>query len=135
MKDLEEQSRSQVRRVGFAGLGVIGIEMAQRVLQAGFELQVWNHAATKASPLVALGAKLAATPAELAREVQVLCLCVTDEHAVEHIVFGENGIASVTRADGLRRLLVADHSTLHPGATRRIASRFEALGGAWVDAP
>ncbi|VTU29805.1 2-hydroxy-3-oxopropionate reductase [Variovorax sp. SRS16] len=123
-----------VRRVGFAGLGVIGIEMARRILQAGFELEVWNRSADKAAPLVALGATLAATPAALARSVDVLCLCVTDAHAVEQVVFGDDGIATAGPAS-LRDLVVADHSTLHPAATRSIAARFHAAGGAWVDAP
>ncbi|MDB5874508.1 MAG: NAD(P)-dependent oxidoreductase [Ramlibacter sp.] len=120
-----------VRRVGYAGLGEIGFPMARRILDAGFELHVWNRTAAKAAPLVAAGAHLAATPAALARAVDVLCICVTDDKALEQLVFGAEGIASA----GARDIVVADHSTIHPTATRDIARRFEASGGAWVDAP
>ena len=128
------QPRAPLRRIGYAGLGAIGFPMAQRILEAGFELHVWNRNPDKAAPLVALGARLAATPAALARAVEVLGLCVTDDRAVAQIVFGADGIASIGAA-ALRGLVVADHSTLHPAATRSIAARFQAAGGAWVDAP
>jgi len=120
-----------VRRVGFAGLGVIGLPMARRVLDAGFELHVWNRNPSKAAALGATGATLAATPAELARQVDVLCVCVTDDRALEEVIFGEHGVASAAR----RGLVLADHSTIHPVATRKMAERFAMAGGAWVDAP
>ncbi|HEY4069581.1 MAG TPA: NAD(P)-dependent oxidoreductase [Burkholderiaceae bacterium] len=122
---------SAIRRVGYAGLGAIGAPMARRILDAGFELQVWNRDPAKAAPLVDAGATLAPTPAALAREVDVLCLCVTDGAAVEQVVFGAHGIASAAHAG----LVVADHSTIHPADSRRIAARFAEAGGAWVDAP
>ena len=118
-------------RVGFAGLGVIVLPMARRVLEAGFDLHVWNRNAAKAAGLVASGATLAATPAELASLVDVLCVCLTDDRALEEVIFGEQGVASA----GKRGLVLADHSTIHPVATRSMAERFAATGGAWVDAP
>jgi len=122
---------SEVRRVGFAGLGAIGAPMARRILDAGFELHVWNRDPAKAAPLVEAGATLAKTPAALARDAEIVCLCVTDGAAVEQVVFGEQGIAGMARAG----LVIADHSTIHPADARRIAARFAAVGGAWVDAP
>jgi 3-hydroxyisobutyrate dehydrogenase-like beta-hydroxyacid dehydrogenase len=118
-------------RVGFSGLGAIGAPMAQRVLDAGFTLHVWNRTPEKAAALVAAGASLAATPAALAHEVDVLCLCLFDERAVEEVTFGEDGIAAARKAS----LVVADHSTIHPAVSRRIAQRFLDSGGSWVDAP
>lgn len=120
-----------IRRVGYAGLGAIGALMARRILDAGFELHVWNRSPAKADALVAAGAKLAATPAALAREVELLCLCLTDDRAVEEVVFGDNGAAS----SGTAGLIVADHSTIHPVASRSLAERFAGAGGHWVDAP
>ncbi len=120
-----------VRSVGYAGLGAMGLPMARRLLEAGYELHVWNRSAEKAASLVASGAKLAATPAELARNADALCLCVTDDAALEQVIFGKEGVASA----GKNGLVVADHSTIHPAAARSIAQRFAASGGAWVDAP
>jgi 3-hydroxyisobutyrate dehydrogenase len=127
----DSQYQQSVRRVGYAGLGVIGLPMARRILDAGFELHVWNRSADKATELVASGAILAATPAALARQVDMVCVCVTDETALEQVVFGEQAIASV-ESEGL---VLVDHSTIHPAATRRLAERFSATGGSWVDAP
>ncbi|HKX93294.1 MAG TPA: NAD(P)-dependent oxidoreductase [Methylibium sp.] len=119
-------------RVGFAGLGAIGAPMARRILDAGFALQVWNRDPAKSQALVDAGAQRAASPAALARSVDLLCLCVTDGAAVEQLVFGDEGIAHGARAG----LVVADHSTIHPADARRLAARFAAdCGGAWVDAP
>jgi 3-hydroxyisobutyrate dehydrogenase len=117
--------------VGYAGLGEIGLPMAARVLHSGFELYVWNRTAAKAAPLIAAGARVAATPADLAQQVAVLCVCLTDERALEQVIFGADGVASA----GARGLVVADHSTVSPAATREMARRFEATGGHWVDAP
>jgi len=127
-----DTTNAAVRRVGYAGLGEIGAPMAERIRQAGFELHVWNRSPAKAAPLVAAGARLAATPAELAARVQVLCLCLTDDKAVEQVVFGAEGIAA---SPAVRGLVLADHSTIHPLATRRLASRLADRGGRWVDAP
>ena len=82
----DSQYRQPVRRVGYAGLGAIGLPMARRILDAGFELHVWNRSADKAAALVAMGATLAVSPAELARQVEVLCVCVTDDLALEQVV-------------------------------------------------
>lgn len=118
-------------RVGYAGLGAIGAPMARRVLDAGLELHVWNRDPAKAAALVEAGATRAASPAALARAVDVLCLCLTDGAAVEQVVFGDDGIAGGIAG----RLVVADHSTIHPADSRRIAERFAGAGGTWVDAP
>lgn len=120
-----------IRRVGYAGLGAIGALMAQRILDAGFELHVWNRSPEKARALVLAGATLAASPAALAREVELVCLCLTDDRAVEQVVFGEQGIA----AAGVAGLIVADHSTIHPAAARGLAERWAETGGQWIDAP
>ncbi len=121
-----------VRNVGYIGLGAIGLPMAERVLAAGFALHVWNRNSAKADTLIKRGAKLAASPADLAHRVEVLCLCVTDDRAVEEVVFGVRGIVSA----GAGGLVVADNSTIHPATTRSIAARLaSAGGGSWVDAP
>ena len=118
--------------MGYAGLGVIGAPMAERILAAGYELHVWNRSPAKAAALVAAGAMLAPSAAALAQRVELLCVCVTDDKAIDELVFGDQGI--VAGAD--RGLIVADHSTIHPLATRRIAERARNEAGiCWVDAP
>ena len=119
-------------RVGFAGLGNIGALMAWRLHELGQDLVVWNRSVAKAQAFRDAGVPVAASPADLARRVDVLCLCVTDAAALDAVLFGADGIAE---ADAPPAVIV-DHSTVSPEATRRIAARVrEACGAAWVDAP
>ncbi len=119
-------------RLGFIGLGALGGALAHQLLAAGFELRVWGRTAAKFAPWVDAGAKAAASPAELARNSDVIFLCVTDTAAVEEVVFGAEGVAQGAQ----RGTLLVDHSTIHPFATRAYAERLrEATGAGWIDAP
>lgn len=119
-------------RVGFAGIGLMGLPMCQRLLQAGIELSVWNRRAEKCAPLVALGAKAVATPQELAAHADIILLCVADTQAVADVVFAAQGIASKATAAHL----IVDLSSAEPAATRQMALELNRLCGAqWVDAP
>jgi 3-hydroxyisobutyrate dehydrogenase len=117
---------------GFIGLGRMGIPMSQRLLAAGRRLAVWGRTPQRLAPAVDAGATMAATPAALAREAEIVMLCVSDTDAVEEIVFGADGIAA---GAGPGKLLV-DHSSIHPLRTRALAARLEEeTGMGWVDAP
>lgn len=119
-------------RIGFIGIGLMGLPLCKRLLAADCELAVWNRSAGKCDALVTAGARRAATPAELAAGVDLLLICVADDDALEAVTFGPDGIASGATAG----LLVADHSSSSPAATRRIAARLAAETGArWIDAP
>lgn len=119
-------------RIGFIGIGLMGLPLCQRLLTAGQTLTVWNRSPDKCRPLQDLGARLAPSPAALAADVDLLLLCVSDTAAVEAVVFGPEGICQGARA-GLR---VIDHSSIAPRATRELAARLlQASGARWVDAP
>ena len=119
-------------RLGFIGLGNIGLPMAQRLLAAGHGLSVFNRTAAKADALVEAGALRAQSIAALAREVDVLFFCLSDTAAVEEVALGAGGIASAAGPG----LLVVDLSTIHPLRTRDLAARLrEETGAGWVDAP
>lgn len=119
------------QRIGFCGLGLMGAAMVGRLLQSGHAVTVWNRSPDKAAALVQQGARLAADPAELARECELVILCLTDAPAVEAVTFGPAGLSQSTV---LR--CVVDHSSISPTATRSIAQRLMAqTGAAWIDAP
>lgn len=118
--------------IGFAGAGVLGSAIIERLLTCGFELKAWNRSRDKLAPLLELGASAAETPADLARESDVVITCVTDHRAVESVVFGPDGVASA----GVSGKLLIDMSTSDAGKTREMADRLEqACGMGWVDAP
>src|ERR1700738_279002 len=119
-------------KLGYLGLGMMGFPMAQRLINAGYDLAVWNRSAGKAAALVEAGAKLKAHPGEVAATASILFMCVTDAAAVEEVVFGGNGLEAVNGAGKL----VVDFSSIHPDAARDIAARLKAKNGmGWVDAP
>ncbi len=118
-------------RVGFAGLGTMGAAMAANLLRAGYPLHVWNRTPGKAGALVDIGAVEARSPRELAAEVDIVVICVSDTPDVEAVLFGPDGIA-----DGAPEgTLVIDCSTISPSATRDFAARLRERGVAMIDAP
>ena len=118
-------------RVGFLGLGTMGAAMAANLARAGFAVTAWNRSPGRAPELDALGVSRSATPADVARSVDVLVICVSDTPDVEAVLFGPDGVASGARAGQL----VIDCSTIAPSATRDFAARLAALGMDLVDAP
>src|SRR6266511_3669390 len=119
-------------RVGFIGLGLIGHGMAKNLVAKGFPLMVRVHRNRKpAEDILAAGAREASTNAELARNSDVVILCVTGSPQVEEIVYGESGILGVAREG----LTVIDTSTAEPESTAKIRSDLAAKGTLYIDAP
>lgn len=119
-------------RLGFAGIGLMGLPLCRRLRAAGYELSVWNRTADKCAPLLALGAQQAATPAALCEQADIVLLCLADTQVVQQVVFGAQGIVEGARPDQL----LVDHSSLDPAATRQMATELASRTGMrWVDAP
>lgn len=119
-------------KVGFVGLGVMGMAIARRLQAAGVPLRVWNRTAGKCRPLQDGGALVCKTPAEVAAGAHLVFMCLLDDAAAERVVFSENGIA----ATASESTVVVDHSSISPDATRELAARLAARSGAaWLDAP
>jgi 3-hydroxyisobutyrate dehydrogenase len=117
--------------IGFVGLGIMGHAMAQNLIEQGFDTVVWNRTASKADDLVALGGTAVALPCDVAREADIVMVCVSDTADVEAVAFGPNGV-SLGISPGS---LIIDHSTISPGATKDFALRINELGAFWLDAP
>jgi 3-hydroxyisobutyrate dehydrogenase len=119
-------------KLGYLGLGMMGVPMARRLIDAGHEVSVWNRSAGKAQALIKAGAKLAANPRDVAEFCSIIFMCVTDAAAVDEVVFGADGLASVP---GTGKLVV-DFSSIHPDKARSIAAHLKAANGMdWIDAP
>lgn len=116
--------------IGFIGLGDIGLPMATRLLDAGHALTVWNRTANKAAPLVARGAALAASPADLFRACDLIGLCLTS-----HVAVGEVAEAMLAVAPETARRTVVDLSTGALGRAAELARAAGNLDVGWVDAP
>jgi 3-hydroxyisobutyrate dehydrogenase len=122
----------QAEKLGYLGLGMMGFPMSRRLLNAGYDVAIWNRSAGKAKALIEAGATLVAKPQEVATSASIIFMCVTDAAAVEEVVFGVDGLATVAG----RGKLVVDFSSIHPDAARTIATRLKhANGMGWIDAP
>ena len=119
-------------KLGYLGLGMMGFPMTRRLLNAGHEVTVWNRSRGKATALIEAGAKAAANPREVAASAGIVFMCLTDAAAVEEVVFGADGLATVAG----HGKLVVDFSSIHPDAARSIAARLKTANGmGWIDAP
>ena len=118
-------------KVGFIGLGRMGLPMATRLLDAGHALTVFNRSQGAVQKLVARGARAATSPAEVAREVDVLFTCLLTPEQSEQIFLGDNGAIHGARAGQV----FVDTATIDPMTTRRIAAVLAKKGVSFVDAP
>ena len=117
--------------VGFIGLGVMGSGMAHCLLRAGYALHVFARRDDAAQPLVQAGARRATTPADVGRACPLVFLCLSDDAAVEEVLFGANGLAQGLAAGSC----VVDSSTIAATSERRFAERLAAQGVSLLDAP
>jgi 3-hydroxyisobutyrate dehydrogenase len=119
------------KRIGFAGMGLMGSRMARNLLSKGFPLTVWNRTPARCEPLAREGAKVARTPRELAENSDVVVACVADPDAAGRIMFAEDGIRPAIRP-GFRYL---ECSTISPGLVRRMGEVLRAKGADVLEAP
>jgi 3-hydroxyisobutyrate dehydrogenase len=117
--------------VGFIGLGIMGQPMARRLLQAGFEITVYNRTAAKAEALLAGGARWAVSPAAVAAASEIIITMLPDTPDVEAVLFGQNGVYEGLSAGQI----IIDMSTIAPAATEKFAERLRLQKCELLDAP
>lgn len=120
-----------MERLAYLGLGTMGSGMAANLLKAGYPVTVWNRTAEKCEPLVAMGATEAPTPAEAAADVNVVMYCLSNEKAVNSVLYGEEGVLAGAHSGQI----AVDMSTVHPDTSRREAEAYEERGVTFLDAP
>ena len=118
-------------RIGFIGLGIMGRGMVRNLLKAGFAVQVWNRTAARMGELAADGAQPTSSPAELARQCDLIITCVSDTPDVAAVLLGEQGVIAGAQPGAL----VIDMSTISPQATQEFAARLAERGVHMLDAP
>lgn len=119
------------QRIGYIGLGLIGAPMARNLMKAGFEVVVHNRSREIVQELVSEGAVEAHSPAEVARQVEVVFTCLPDSPDVERVALGPEGIIEGAHEG----LLYVDHSTIKPETARHVAAKLAEAGVACLDAP
>ena len=120
---------SDPARVGFAGVGRMGLPMARNLLRAGFPLAVWNRTTSRYRPLVEEGAEAAGDPASLA-SADVVVTMLTDADAARAVIV-ESGLLEKLRPGSI----VLEMSTIGPQAARELAAEAAGHHVALLDAP
>ncbi len=118
-------------RVGFIGLGAMGAGMAKNMLKAGVNLTVYDISQGAVDTLVAAGAAAAASPAELAADIDKLFMCVPYTPQVQSTLFDDGGVLAGARPG----LSVIDNTTLNYYDALEIAQRVERAGHTYNDCP
>ena len=118
-------------RVGFIGVGNIGIPMAERILGAGLPLVVHDIREEAAAPLVRLGASWAASPRAVAEQCEVVCTCLPGPKEMEEVVLGRQGLV-LGIDDGSAYV---DFTTNSPTTARMVHRALSEKGVSMLDAP
>jgi 2-hydroxy-3-oxopropionate reductase len=117
-------------KLGFVGLGIMGAPMAGHLRAAGHDLFV-NTRSEVPKALIDAGAVACKTPADVAKQAEVIFTMVPDTPDVQKVLFGDNGIASALT----KGKTVVDMSSISPIETKEFAQQIEAKGADWLDAP
>ena len=118
-------------QIGIAGIGKMGAAIAQRLIEVGHTVTVWNRSADKLKPLVAAGAAVAATPAELAGKSEVIVTILTDAAAIDTVYGGASGLL----AGDVRGKLFIEMSTVRPQTQLALSAKVRAKDAALVECP
>jgi 3-hydroxyisobutyrate dehydrogenase-like beta-hydroxyacid dehydrogenase len=105
-------------KIGFIGLGRMGMGMASNLLRAGHTVAVFNRSREKAQALGESGARVSSSPADACRDAEVVMTMVADDYAVEQVVFGSDGIAAGMRKECIH----VSHSTISTALARRLTT-------------
>ncbi|UCF36861.1 MAG: NAD(P)-dependent oxidoreductase [Acidobacteriota bacterium] len=118
-------------KVGFVGLGIMGLPMAANLAKAGFELTVYNRTPGRAEQLEGPTIRIAQSPAEVAEASDIIITIVSDSPDVEAVVLGPNGVIEGIRPGSI----LVDMSTISPAVERRIDQELQGKSCSLVDAP
>jgi len=118
-------------KIGFIGTGIMGAPMAHNLLKAGYEVAVHNRTKAKANHLIAGGAAWGNSPADVAKDSNIVITCLPDTPDVEQVLLGQKGVIEAAKPG----LICIDMSTISPAATKEMGSALSAKGVTLIDAP
>ncbi len=121
-----------IERVGFIGLGVMGYPMAGHLAQKGYSITVHNRTNQKAETWVEENSgTMATTPAELAHDKQVVCICVGNDEDLREVILGEDGVLTTLQPGSI----LVDHTTASASIAKEIYEHASTKGIGFLDAP
>jgi 2-hydroxy-3-oxopropionate reductase len=118
-------------KIAFIGLGNMGGAMARHLIKDGYKLNVFARRTEVMQPFADLGAIACASPADAARDADIICTNVTSTADVAHVLLGEAGAIHSAKVGAI----ACDFSTIDVRETRRFARELEARGIEYLDCP
>jgi 2-hydroxy-3-oxopropionate reductase len=118
-------------KIGFIGLGIMGKPMSKNLLKAGYSLVVSDLNQAAVGELIEAGATAAATPKEVAEQVDIVITMLPNSPHVKTVVLGQNGVIEGAN----KNTIIVDMSSIAPLASRDIAAELAKKGVAMLDAP
>jgi 3-hydroxyisobutyrate dehydrogenase-like beta-hydroxyacid dehydrogenase len=133
MNDIESKlsEESDMKSIGFVGLGTMGEPMAANLLRKGYSVLVYNRTPGKEEQLLELGADSAASPLEVAKRSDIVITMISNDQAIEEVYYGDNGILKELKPG----TTIIDSSTISPELARRLASSVTERFSDFIDAP
>jgi 3-hydroxyisobutyrate dehydrogenase len=118
------------QRIGFIGLGSMGSGMACRLAESGFSIAVYNRTPEKCAPAQKLGARVADSPKDVAKDADVVMLSLADQNVINSMLAGAQGVFAALRKGGC----IIDMSTVPPDFPRQLDQRAKEAGCTSLDA-
>jgi len=118
-------------KIGVAGLGAMGANVAARLIEVGHQVTVWNRTPEKAKPLAEAGATVVSSPAAVAAASDAVITMLTDGKAIDDVYNGPNGLLS----GDVKGKLFIEMSTVAPKVETDLAPKVRAKGAALVECP
>jgi 3-hydroxyisobutyrate dehydrogenase len=118
-------------RIGWIGLGTMGIPMSKRLLDAGYPLTVYNRTKGKENAYTEHSVSVATSPAELIEQTEVVVIMVSDDQAITEIFTGANGLLSTA----VKEKIIINMSTVSPEISKEMAELCLKQGNHYLDAP
>jgi 3-hydroxyisobutyrate dehydrogenase-like beta-hydroxyacid dehydrogenase len=118
-------------KLAFIGLGKMGTGMAHNLLRAGHTLTVYNRTPEKARALAGEGARIASSPADACGDAEAVMTMVADDHALEQVVSGKDGIAAAMP----EHCVHISHSTISTALARRLNAEHTQRKQGFLSAP
>ncbi|MFA6085358.1 NAD(P)-dependent oxidoreductase [Mucilaginibacter sp.] len=118
-------------KIGWIGLGTMGIPMSQQLVKAGYPVTVYNRSKEKEASLKEQGADTSPTPGTLLQQTDVVIIMVTDDKAIREIFTGEDGLLKAN----LTGKVIINMSTVSPAISKEMAALCTQQGNHYLDAP
>ena len=119
-----------MKKIGFIGIGLMGLPMAQNILKAGYNLKAFNRSQNKAEPLKELGAEIASTINDVVKDSDIVITMLTDDTAIDNVMSSSNFLDNLKSGS-----TVIDMSSVKPTTATKHYNNLKSKNINYLDAP